>query len=367
MPDGPAAPQPAPRHHRALRLFLVGTAVTAAIVVALLSWDAPFADAKNPQTLNAYVDGDVTPLSARVQGFITRLPITDNQPVRAGELIATIDDADYRSQAEQADAQVAVAAASLRSLDGQILAARRQVDEASAALQAAQAGLVSDAPESVRQRRLAPTDAGLTRNVEAAVAAARVTNAGVARARAQLAAVRTQLDVLAAQRDQAQGVLAARQADAALAHITLGWTQVRSPVDGVLGARQVRVGSLVGPGSVIVSVTPLAGVWVTANFTERQIAFIAPGRRARLRVDAFPDAVLDGHVVGLSPATGATFSATPADNTTGNYTKVVQRVPVKIAFDWNGSRLLGLVRPGMSVVALVATDADAPDAPWHSQ
>jgi membrane fusion protein (multidrug efflux system) len=202
--------------------------------------------------------------------------------------------------------------------------------------------------------------------VDVAVAAAQVTSADVDRAAAQLQSVRSQLDVLAAQRSQAQATLKARQADVMLARITLGWTRITSPVDGALGARRVRVGALVGPGTEIVSVTPLDTVWVTANFTERQIAGIVPGRRARLHVDAFPGTELDGHVVGLSPGTGATFGALPADNTTGNFTKVVQRVPVKIAIDWNGSKLRGQVRPGMSVLARVATEG-APDAPWPTQ
>jgi len=162
-------------------------------------------------------------------------------------------------------------------------------------------------------------------------------------------------------------VQAARQADARLAAITLGWTRIRAPVDGMLGARAVRVGTLVSPGTAVIALTPLDAVWVTANFTERQIAHLQPGVPARLRVDAFPDQLLQGHVAGLSPGTGAAFSGLPADNTTGNYTKVAQRVPVKIAIDWGSSPLRGRVRPGMSVSALVATDANAPAAPRNAR
>ncbi len=359
--------QPGPvRHSRALLLFLAGALVVLALLLGLLVWDAPLTGERNPQTQNAYVDGDVTPLSARVQGAVMQLPISDNQPVRAGDLIAVIDDSDYRAQLAQAQAQVAVAAANLQSLADRETAVRLQIEQASASVAAARAGLVSDTPEAARQRTLATTDAGLGRSVDAAVANAQVTSAGVDRAAAQLQAVRSQLDVLAAQRAQAQATLEARQADVALARITLGWTRIISPVDGRLGARSVRAGTLVGPGTEIVAVTPLDTVWVTANFTERQIAGIVPGRRARLHVDAFPGVDLDGHVVGLSPGTGATFSGLPADNTTGNFTKVVQRVPVKIAIDWNGSPLRGQVRPGMSVEARIATEGP-PIAPWPTQ
>ena len=365
-PQEASQPPPSPRRHHWL-LFTAGVALVAVAGVALLTWDAPLARGRNPQTEDAYVDGDTTPLSARVQGYIRRLPVVDNQAVHAGDLIAQLDDDDYRAQYEQAQAQAGVAAAMLQSLDEREVALRLQVDQAVASLDAARAGLVSTGPEVLRQRTLAPTDAGLGRNVDAANAEAQVTGAGVDRAGAQLDAMRRQLDVLAAQRRQAQATLAARQADARLAAITLDWTRIRAPEDGTLGARAVRVGTLVAPGTAVIGITPLDAVWVTANFTERQIAHLRPGLPARLRVDAFPGQVLDGHVAGLSPGTGATFSGLPADNTTGNYTKVVQRVPVKIAIDWGSSPLRGLVRPGMSVSALVATDANAPPAPRNGR
>ena len=151
--------------------------------------------------------------------------------------------------------------------------------------------------------------------------------------------------------------MAARQADVRLAEINLGWTRVVAPADGTLAARLVRVGDLMQPGTVITSLTPLDTVWVDANFTEHQIPRIRVGQPARLRVDAFSDSPLDGHVIGLAPLTGTVTSAVPADNTTGNFTKVVQRVPVRIAIDWHGSPLIGRVRPGMSVVATVYTGA----------
>lgn len=366
LPTEPAGPAAAPAAHlphtgRALLLFLCGTALVVLAGLALLLWDAPLAGSDNPQTLNAYIDGDRTAIAAHVQGYIRLLPITDNQRVRAGDTIAEIDDADYRAQLAQAEAQVNVAAANLRALDDKAATVRSQIAEAAAAVDAARAGLFSTGPDAARQRALEPTDAGLRRGVDVARAAARVSRAGIARAQAQFDAAAIQLDVLRAQRREAEAALAARRADVSLAAISLGWTRIAAPIDGTLGVRAVRPGSLVSPGTAIVQVTPLDGVWVTANFTERQIAGIVPGRPARLRIDAYPDTVLAGHVVGLAPGTGATFSSVAADNTTGNYTKVVQRVPVKIAIDWQGSRLRGLLRPGMSLTATVLTrDGAAP-------
>ena len=361
MPDEPPQADHAPHGH-ALLLFLAATGLVVLAGLALLLWNAPLASRHDPQTENAYVDGDTVPIAAHVQGYIRRLPIADNQLVRAGDVIAEIDDADYRADLAQAQAQVAVAQANLAALDDQAAATKLQVAQAEAGVDASLAGLVSASPDATRQRILAPTAAGLGRDVDAARANLGVTQAGVQRASAQLAVARQQLVVLAARRAQAEAILASRQAASRLAAITLGWTRVLAPVDGTLGARAVRVGSLVSPGARLVSETPLGTVWVTANFTERQIAGILPGRPARLRIDAFPHVVLDGHVAGLSPGTGATFSAAPADNTTGNFTKVVQRVPVKIAIDWHGSPLLGRIRPGMSLVALVLTGPGADHA-----
>ncbi len=196
--DGSQHPPPRPSRH--VLLFAAGVALVAAAGVALLAWDSPLARERNPETQDAYVDGDTTPLSARVQGYIRRLPVADNQPVHAGDLIAQLDDDDYRAQSEQAQAQAGVAAATLQSLDGREVALRLQVDQAVASLDAARTGLVSTGPEAARQRTLAPTDAGLGRNVDTANAEAQVTGAGVDRATAQLEAMRRQLDVLAAQR-----------------------------------------------------------------------------------------------------------------------------------------------------------------------
>ncbi len=344
---------------RALLMFVGGAALLAAVAVWLMSRDQPFAAARDPQTDDAYVDGDLTPIAAHEQGYLATLPVDDNQPVQAGQLIATLDDSDYRASLAQAEAQVQAAQAALAALDERTRAAGDQVVQARTNLDAARARLISTGPEARRQQALRGTDVGLGRQRDSAVAAAQVTAANIARAQAALESAGTQLALLAAQRREATAALAGRQAQARLAQIALGWTRITSPISGTLGQRQVRVGSLLLPGSVVVSATPLDTVWVSANFTERQIRDIHPGEPARLRLDAFPGEALDGHVAGLEPATGSALATVPADNATGNFTKVVARLRVKVAIDWRGSRLRGLARPGMSAVALVRTRADS--------
>ena len=337
-------------------------AVAAAVVVVgiwALSWDNPGYRRANPETIDAYVAGDTRPLGAHVQGYVKSLPINDNQFVRAGDLIAEIDPGTYQAQAEQAQAQDPAQQANLDSIIERRHELELEVASAASTLDAQRAGLVQSVPNARRQRALAPTAVGSQSQVDSAVAAERVNVAQIEGAQASLEAQRHQVDVLAAQERQARAELDASRAQAALAKINVRWTRITAPVDGVLGPRQVRVGSLLDTGTTVVVETPLDSVWVKANFTERQITDIKVGQPARLRVDSFPGTVLDGHVAGISPATGAQFSQVIPDNTTGNYTKVVQRVPVKIAIDWNGSPLLGEVRPGMSVAAIVTTDGGA--------
>ncbi len=350
---------------RAVVIFLACVAVVVVLGIWLLSWDSPGYRRANPETDDAYAAGDTRPLGAHVQGYVSRLPINDNQFVRAGDLIAEIDPGTYQAQSEQAQAQDPAQQANLDAIIQRRHELELEVAQATSMLDAERAGLVQTVPNARRQRALAPTAVGSQSQVDSAVAAERVNVAQIEGAQASLEAQRRQVDVLAAQERQAQAELDASRAQAALAKINLGWTRITAPVDGVLGPRQVRVGSLLDTGAVVVVETPLDTVWVKANFTERQITDIRIGQPARLRVDSFPSAVLDGHVAGISPATGAQFSQVIPDNTTGNYTKVVQRVPVKIAIDWNGSSLLGQVRPGMSVDAIVTTDGGAVRNPRH--
>jgi membrane fusion protein (multidrug efflux system) len=286
------------------------------------------------------------------------LPIGDNQLVHAGDLIGQIDDADYRARRDQAVAGLQAAQAQLAAINAQRAELQAEIGQSRSAAAASQAAIVRTSPELARQLRLVRTEAGERRALDQAEADQQRMVAAVAVAQAQVQARELQVGILEAQARAAAAGVAARRADLALAELDLGWTRVVSPIDGTLGPRLVRVGDLVAPGTPLVRVTPLDRVWVDANYIERQTPFIRIGQRAVVRVDSFPDATLDARVAGLSPVTGGGLSAVPPDNTTGNFTKVPARVPVRIAIDWGNSRLRGMLRPGMSAEVTVLTDRD---------
>jgi membrane fusion protein (multidrug efflux system) len=340
-------------------VFFAAVGVIIAAAVFVLSLDKGFTYRENPQTDNAYVGGDVTHVAARVTGYLTSLPIADNQPVHAGDLIATIEDDDYRAERDQAQAALLAARARLDAIDAQQAVLLAQIAQTRSSEEGSIAAISSTQPELARQQVLIHTDAGVRRALDTAIADQKRDLAGVQAAHAQRLVRERQAATLDAQRRGAQAAVVARQADLDLAQLNLGWTRIVSPVDGTLGARRVRVGDLLAAGTRVVGVTPLDTVWVDANFTERQIPNIRIGQPARLRLDTFPGDVLAGRVIGMSPVTGGRLSAIVPDNTTGNFTKVPARVTVRIAILWNDSgnagRLRGLVRPGMSAVATVLT------------
>lgn len=359
-PTGAAPPIGAPHPSRPWLPALVFTAAALVLIAAaivVLSLDEPVTRRRNPRTDNAYIGGDITRIAARVQGYIVALPIADNQFVRAGDVIARIEDSDFRAQLDQADAALQTARAQRAAIDGQRQELTDQIAQSRTAETSSIANVSRTRPELVRQERLVNTDAGVRRALEQAQADNDKMQAALAGARARTKARLAQVDALEAQTREADATIAARQADLDLARLNLGWTTVTAPIAGTLGARLVRPGDYAAPGTQLVSVTPLDGVWVDANFTERQVADIRVGQRATIRVDAFPGEVLQGHVTGLSPLTGGQQTAIQPDNTTGNFTKVVQRVPVRIAIEWRDSPLRGLLRPGLSAVAEIETDA----------
>jgi membrane fusion protein, multidrug efflux system len=347
------------RHWGPALLFAAGVAVVVALTVFVISRDEGYTFRVDPQTDNAYVGGDVTQIAAREQGYLTNLPIADNQFVHAGDLIATIEDDDYRAERDQAQAALQAARARLASIDAQKIELAAEIARSHSGEAGSVAATGSTEPELARQEIIVHTDAGVRRALEVAEADQKRDVAAVAASRAQVLVRERQEVTLEAQRREAAATVAARQADLDLATLNLGWTRIVAPVDGTLGARLVRVGDLMAAGTRVVSITPLDSVWVDANFTERQIPNVRVGQRARLRLDTFPRDLLAGRVVGISPVTGGRIAAVPPDNTTGNFTKVPARVTVRIAILWGDSgrsaHLLGLVRPGMSALATVLT------------
>jgi membrane fusion protein (multidrug efflux system) len=362
-------------------------------------------------TDDAYVRADVTPLSTKVAGLVAQVMVSDYQRVKAGDLIARLQDDDYKAQVEQAEASVLAATdaiennhrqkqlqdARIAQADTGILAARAgiaaanagieaaqsQIRNAEAGVAAAQADVQRTQLEARRQEALIATESATRQKLEQVVAdeqrfraqlASRHADVSAANSQlasrsadlkkaeaqlshseAELEAQRRQRAVLDSQEKQLHADLAARQAALKVAKTNLNYTRILAPEDGVIGERKVRPGQLVSPGTQVVALVQTTP-WVQANYKETQLTNMRPGDAAEVRVDAFPGRVLKGKVTEISPASGSQFALLPPDNATGNYTKVVQRVPVKIVFD-PGQELLERLRPGLSVLATVKTNS----------
>jgi membrane fusion protein (multidrug efflux system) len=307
------------------------------------------------RTDDATTAGDVTPLSAKISGYVAQVLVTDYQPVHKGDLLVAIEPSDYRAQLELAQANLAAAEAMLSNIANQKSVQRALIRQADATIAATNADLRRYQLEAQRQSSLLQTRiAGTPQLVEQADANQRRTEAQLQLNNAQ----RDQQQELLAELDNQQKQLAA-QVQAARANLTLAadnldYTKILAPVDGLVGLRQVRPGQFVNVGTQLIAVLPLSNLWVIANYKETQMTHVRLGQKVRIAVDAFPDLALTGEVAGWSPGTGSTFALLPPDNATGNFTKVVQRVPVKITLDPNAA-LGSLVRAGMSVETSIDT------------
>jgi membrane fusion protein, multidrug efflux system len=320
-------------------------------------WDRWTGAARFESTDDAFVAGDVTPLSARVTGTITEMPVNDFQSIRKDDLIAVIDPSDYKAQLDLAQANLAAAEATLANLENQRSIEQALVREAEATIDSTEADVLRFQLEDKRQRDLFKTGiAGTQQLVEQADANAKKTLAQRRLSDAKLDQQKAALAAIDIQEKQLRAQIHAAEAQVALASDNLRYTRILSPADGLVGQRQVRLGQFVNVGTQVIAVVPLPNIWVIANFKETQMTNIRAGQPARIAIDAFPDLALTGRVDSWSPGTGSTFALLPPDNATGNFTKVVQRVPVKIVLDNNPS-LGTLVRPGMSVEAKVDTGA----------
>jgi membrane fusion protein, multidrug efflux system len=305
-------------------------------------------------TDDAFVAADFTLVSPRVAGQIATLAVDDNQTVRQGQLLARLDDRDYQAAVEAAQAEVAIAQAALEHASTRLVQQRAAIGQAEAGVAESRANHAFARADLERYDDLARHGAGSTQNAQQARARADMSAAAVARDHAALSSANQQVDVLRAQRAQAQGALQRAQAALDTARLNLSYTRIVAPVDGVVGQRAVRVGAYVTPGSPLLAVVPLHDAYVVANFQEDQLTRVRAGQRAQVRVDTYPDRVFDGRVDSIAPATGATFAAIAPDNATGNFTKVVQRIPVKIVLD-RAAAARDALRAGMSVVAEIDT------------
>lgn len=314
--------------------------------VAVVAAGFTYAQSGETSTDNAYIRGDVTSLAPKVAGYVTAVEIQDNQAVRAGDVLFRIDDRDHRARLAQAVANVEAARARLTNVDAEIQLQHALIRQAEAQ------GLASVAEKNLarkasdRRRELIRTNAVSQAQVDESDAALSKAEAAVSAAEATIEAQRQRIAVLASQREAAVAAVAQAQAARELAQIDLDNTIVHAPVDGIIGNRQVRIGRLVAPGTALLDIVPVRDVWVVANFKETQVEHIRPGQRVRIVVDGYRHTTLDGVVDSFAPGSGSAFSMLPSDNATGNFVRVVQRVPVKIRFTSN--QLPGRLVPGLS-------------------
>ncbi|WIW47333.1 HlyD family secretion protein [Bradyrhizobium sp. 62B] len=304
-------------------------------------------------TDDAYVKADSTIIAPKVSGYIAKVLVADNERVRAGQTLARIDDRDFRTALDQAKADVAAAEASVRNIDAQLELQQPVIEQSTADVAAADANLKFAQEERARYDDLMKSGSGTIQRAQQTDAALRASSAQAQHAKFGLLAAQRKIDVLTTQRAQATAQLARARAVAQQAALNLSYTEINAPVDGTVGARSLRVGQYVQAGTQLMAVVPLDAVYVIANFKETQLTHVRPGQPVELHIDSFRDKTLRGHVDSLSPASGLEFALLPPDNATGNFTKIVQRVPVKIVLDDHS--LAGLLRPGMSAVPTVDT------------
>ncbi|WP_137808111.1 HlyD family secretion protein [Pseudomonas sp. G(2018)] len=322
-----------------------------AVVVVAAGWAMSLTGGAT-STDNAYVRGDVTSLAAKVAGYVTAAEVEDNQNVRAGDVLFRIDDRDYRAKLAQAEANVSAARARLADVDAQTQLQRALIREAEAQRRSAVARMNLATKTHDRSRKLIVSNAVSQALVDESDEARSRAESSVSAASATVDAQQQRIAVLVAQREAAVATVAQAQAARDLAQIDLDSTVVRAPVDGVIGNRQVRIGRYVTPGVALLDIVPVHDVWVVANFKETQLEHIRPGQRVRITVDGYPDTALEGRVDSFAPGSGSAFSLLPADNATGNFVRVVQRVPVKIRLVQNP--LPGRIVPGLSARVDVA-------------
>jgi membrane fusion protein (multidrug efflux system) len=305
-------------------------------------------------TDDAYVKADSTTVAPKVFGYIAEVLVDDNQPVKKGQILARIDDRDLQTALHEADANLAAASAAVNNLSAQLTAQESRIREAQADLQVALTTAELARHDDARRREMAKVGYGSEEQADDASTGLHKSIASVARAQAALRGSREQIHVLMSQRQlaeaQRQRVVATRQQ----AGLNSSYTVLRAAIDGTVGARTVRVGQFVHAGTQLMQIVPLQHTYVVANFKETQLTQMRAGQQARIRVDAFRGDELTARVDSIAPASGLEFSLLPPDNATGNFTKIVQRVPVKLVFE-GGSKLVGRLRPGMSVDVAVDT------------
>jgi membrane fusion protein, multidrug efflux system len=304
-------------------------------------------------TDDAFIAARQFAIAPKVSGYITAVPVTDNQHVDAGAVIARIDDRDYRTALEQAQAQVVAAQSSIDNIDAQVTVQQAQINASQAQVDQAQAGLVFAEQQAARYEALSHDGAGSVQNAQQYTSQLHQQQAALASAQATLKVAQRQLDALKAQRDSAEASLAQAKAQRDQAELNLSYTTVTAAQPGRVVNLSAAVGQFAQAGTNLTMMVP-DDIWVTANFKETQLDAMRPGQKVTLSIDSYPEREIRGHVASVQPGSGTAFSLLPAQNATGNYVKIVQRVPVKVIIDNPPSDVA--LGPGMSVVPTVRVD-----------
>jgi membrane fusion protein (multidrug efflux system) len=310
-------------------------------------------------TDDAYVQADNSTVAPKVSGYLDAVMVRDNQPVKAGQVLAHIDDRDFKAALDQARATVEAAQADVDHKKAALDTQQSVIDTARATVAVDQANQAFDAQDLKRYAALAATGAGTVQNAQQASSRNAATQASLSRDNAAVATAVKQVAQLKAELAQAQATLDRANASLRQAELNLSYTTIVAAVDGVVGNRTLRVGHYVQAGSQLMSIVPLQAAYVVANYKETQLTHVRPGQPAEIEVDMFPGVKAHGHVDSVAPASGQEFALLPPDNATGNFTKIVQRIPVKIVLD-PGSPLYGQLRPGMSAVPVIETKSAPP-------
>ncbi len=307
-------------------------------------------------TDDAYVQADSTIVAPKVAGYLSQVLVEDNQPVKAGQLLAKIDDRDYQTALAQAAADVESAQADIDNVQAAQQQQQAVIAQARATVVVDQANLTFAEQDNTRYGSLALTGSGTVQMAQQTLAKRDTSRATLMRDTAAVTAAEHQVDILQAQLAKDRAILAHDQAVRDQAQLNLGYTSIVAPIDGVVGNRSLRIGQLVQAGTQLMAVVPLTSTYIVANFEETQLGGIHAGEPVDIVVDTFSGATVKGHVDSIAPASGQEFALLPPDNATGNFTKIVQRIPVKITIDASDP-LRGSLRPGMSVTPIVDTKA----------
>lgn len=358
-PQGTVTEPPKPRPRNVRRLLLIGAAVVVVGLAAEFGWHYWTVGRFQESTDDAYVKADSTIVAPKVSGYLREVLVADNQPVHADEPLAKIDDRDYVVALDQAKADVAAAQADIENTMASIDQQQAAIAQAQSTVSVDQASLKFAQQDNDRYGALATKGAGSVQNAQQAVSKLDIAKATLQRDEGAVISAQKQIGVLQAQLAKANAALAHDKAVQDQAELNLSYTTIVSPVDGVVGNRTLRVGQYVQSGTQLMAVVPVDNVYVIANFKETQLTDVKKGQPVDIAVDTFPGVALKGVVDSIAPASGQEFALLPPDNATGNFTKIVQRIPVKVVLD-NDSKLTGLLRPGMSVTPTInLKDADS--------